>query len=1118
MGVSSPGTLPPNFIQGPNSRSPLPSPSSSGQTSRKSLESRHGESGSAQWFQEGLASLDYLAGREGLERPEPSSFAIPSTATIIDDLVPTQTPFESPELAAREIREANPSLGHSGSSSTSALRFKLTPSRLPPLEPPDVADPIEEDSEYQHPRTLATIDQFPNRLKPALLERLEKYVEWELAARGCSTHPTPGRLQVFSEAFQLVIDSFRTYSPFMQLIKREYDGCLEVGFNALVELTQARNKLETIDCTHEALLKVVYNEAHVVEQEVRGMLKDKEQELEDLHGQYYKDKLAWAEEAKELKLEVQYVEEQAKNDLDEMARLTRRKLALEDEHGRIVCCSARLRLQYCTRHYELLNTRASRLMTILEKYAQSKEEALDLMRNNIDDISNTIYTIFKKVNNRLDDIENQVLSDQKRFEKEQKEIEDMKANMGKLTPRAVWSEMPYNIKDLAILNKDDKGKVTEWDSTREVLNSCSDSMFEMNKETNIQKRKVMDLEEEVTTLKSQLTAAQAIANKKIQEKAPAPAAAKKEPPLPLRKKKLMRWAKSLPAPAWWRSAGLAAQRRRRSAGLALQLSAHWVRPIEGGNRSNGKKVKKKGAKGEAVQQPKEIQIKEVEKIVYKDKVVYKLSPEDEMKLARLEGMEDGIASLNQDLTTMEEKATEAELAKKRAQEEAAAIKKELEEDRSRQAGERSSLAMALGCKAEKIQDKATLLVKQKGQQEEQIRELTKMTKELKEKNAELSSRLGETPDMVAAALKEKELAHSLELEEIEEKRLQKERDRAKREAEGKKANQRERAMTESWKEVQAKEKEQRLMQEKQDEMDRQKAYYDELISSTENDRNELIQQTTNERNDLMANIQGLEEEMKALHQTNQQQLKVMRDNHEKEADVLQGKLTSETERTAVLEESVQSLEKALKDITDQNTKDKRAQKMLMSLHQAEADAAAHKAKQELERQKAEADKMLSEAAASGSQEAKQAAEEVQRRLEQASPRICTPPCTYYWWEALTLPHWCFTLGARPSVCDRASAARELPRVRQGERREGAATLASGQGAEEPLSQGMVEAFVPWDLGHGKERAGYGRPSRGLAAAGLSAVLWASCQPASMIVDRLLNAGLLHRVPLERTIV
>ena len=66
--------------------------------------------------------------------------------------------------------------------------------------------------------------------KPRFLKELESFVESELALLGLQKddgEASAARLQVFREAFQYVIDDFKTYKPILSAIKNEYDMLLD---------------------------------------------------------------------------------------------------------------------------------------------------------------------------------------------------------------------------------------------------------------------------------------------------------------------------------------------------------------------------------------------------------------------------------------------------------------------------------------------------------------------------------------------------------------------------------------------------------------------------------------------------------------------------------------------------------------------------------------------------------------------------------------------------------------------------------------------------------------------------------------------------------------------------
>ena len=84
--------------------------------------------------------------------------------------------------------------------------------------------------------------------KPKFLKEVEQFIASELRALGLSqepTEPSAARLQVFREAFQYVIDDFKTYKPVLSAIKNEYDLLLDKYAKRLHFIPPLKARLST---------------------------------------------------------------------------------------------------------------------------------------------------------------------------------------------------------------------------------------------------------------------------------------------------------------------------------------------------------------------------------------------------------------------------------------------------------------------------------------------------------------------------------------------------------------------------------------------------------------------------------------------------------------------------------------------------------------------------------------------------------------------------------------------------------------------------------------------------------------------------------------------------------
>ena len=103
--------------------------------------------------------------------------------------------------------------------------------------------------------------------KPRFLKELESFVESELALLGLQKddgEASAARLQVFREAFQYVIDDFKTYKPILSAIKNEYDMLLDKYAKRLHYIPPLKARLSTIQADADQQIKYL-KEKHETE-------------------------------------------------------------------------------------------------------------------------------------------------------------------------------------------------------------------------------------------------------------------------------------------------------------------------------------------------------------------------------------------------------------------------------------------------------------------------------------------------------------------------------------------------------------------------------------------------------------------------------------------------------------------------------------------------------------------------------------------------------------------------------------------------------------------------------------------------------------------------------------
>jgi hypothetical protein len=96
--------------------------------------------------------------------------------------------------------------------------------------------------------------------KPKFLEHLESYLSKELRLLGCSPHgPSELRLQAHREAFEYLINEFKTYKPIMSTIKNEYELYIEQLQATLLRLKplEVRRSLSTTTYVYHPLSPIL---------------------------------------------------------------------------------------------------------------------------------------------------------------------------------------------------------------------------------------------------------------------------------------------------------------------------------------------------------------------------------------------------------------------------------------------------------------------------------------------------------------------------------------------------------------------------------------------------------------------------------------------------------------------------------------------------------------------------------------------------------------------------------------------------------------------------------------------------------------------------------------------
>ena len=133
--------------------------------------------------------------------------------------------------------------------------------------------------------------------KPRFLKEIESFIESELTLLGLQKddgEASAARLQVFREAFQYVIDDFKTYRPILSAIKNEYDMLLDKYAKRLHYIQPLKARLSTIQADVEQRMKLMTIE-HGKERERMGqkisILTDSNENLKKLNKNLADDNL-----------------------------------------------------------------------------------------------------------------------------------------------------------------------------------------------------------------------------------------------------------------------------------------------------------------------------------------------------------------------------------------------------------------------------------------------------------------------------------------------------------------------------------------------------------------------------------------------------------------------------------------------------------------------------------------------------------------------------------------------------------------------------------------------------------------------------------------------------------
>lgn len=117
--------------------------------------------------------------------------------------------------------------------------------------------------------------------KPKFLENLEKFVQRELKALGCSNNGGTNevRLQAYREAFEYLLEEFKTYKPILSVIKNEYEMMLALQREKIRELEPLKQMLVTLadQCDYKLMQ---YREEEKTE--IKMLKEDKKRQMEQI--------------------------------------------------------------------------------------------------------------------------------------------------------------------------------------------------------------------------------------------------------------------------------------------------------------------------------------------------------------------------------------------------------------------------------------------------------------------------------------------------------------------------------------------------------------------------------------------------------------------------------------------------------------------------------------------------------------------------------------------------------------------------------------------------------------------------------------------------------------------
>ncbi|RNA16687.1 Translin-associated factor X-interacting 1 [Brachionus plicatilis] len=158
--------------------------------------------------------------------------------------------------------------------------------------------------------------------KPKFLENLEKFLQRELKVLGCENSYTTSeaRLQAYREAFEYLLEEFKTYKPILSSIKNEYELMLASQREKIRELEPLKQMLVTLadQCDHKLMQ---YREEEKIE--IKN-LKEEKKKLQDLVLQLKNDRHMLEIQVDKLQNELAAEHEKFRNEQD------KRKLLIVD--------------------------------------------------------------------------------------------------------------------------------------------------------------------------------------------------------------------------------------------------------------------------------------------------------------------------------------------------------------------------------------------------------------------------------------------------------------------------------------------------------------------------------------------------------------------------------------------------------------------------------------------------------------------------------------------------------------------------------------------------------------------------------------------------------------------